>query len=103
MFGFRHSRARAFRDGSSVLGVSWKIEEEATITSDPNDVILFLGVPVICNGLQKAKHLNGKIGDVHRFDEDVERYEIHFEDASLKPCLVKPENVRILFDLPTKE
>eukprot|EP00578_Thalassiosira_sp_NH16_P020305 CAMPEP_0181089974 /NCGR_PEP_ID=MMETSP1071-20121207/7587_1 /TAXON_ID=35127 /ORGANISM="Thalassiosira sp., Strain NH16" /LENGTH=289 /DNA_ID=CAMNT_0023171955 /DNA_START=233 /DNA_END=1102 /DNA_ORIENTATION=- len=59
-----------------------------------------LGTPVICHGLKKAHHLNGKIGDLRQANKEAKRFEVHFEDPKLKPCLVKPENVRILFELP---
>ena len=52
-------------------------------------------------------HLNGKIGDVQPW-RDEERswvheekiYEVRFQDPDLEPCFVKPENIRILFELP---
>ena len=31
---------------------------------------------------------------------DTDRYEVHFEDKSLKPVAVKRENLRIVFELP---
>ncbi|KAL3786380.1 hypothetical protein ACHAW5_004777 [Stephanodiscus triporus] len=58
------------------------------------------GTPVICHGLINASHLNGKVGDVRAFHKNG-RLAVHFEDESQKPASVKPENLRIVFDLPT--
>lgn len=67
---------------------------------ETSDLLLICGTPVICQGLQNATHLNGKLGDVRSFNEKKNRYVIHFEDESLKPALVKRGNVRIVFELP---
>lgn len=72
---------------------------EGTFEVERADVIISKGTPVVCTGLQKAKHLNGKIGDRRDFDEETGRYTIHFEDEAMKPVKVKPENLRIVFDL----
>lgn len=72
---------------------------ERTFEVSRADVITSRGTPVVCTGLQKATHLNGKIGDRRDFDEDTGRYTIHFEDEKVKPVKVKPENLRIVFDL----
>ena len=55
---------------------------------------------MVCHGLKNAAHLNGKIGDARDYDDDTGRYEIHFEDKSLKPAAVKRGNLRIVFELP---
>jgi len=60
-------------------------------------------MPIICQGLQKAAHLNGKLADIRSYDTDKDRYTIYFEDTSLKPVAVKRKNVRIVFDLPEIE
>ena len=65
-----------------------------------NDIILIQGSPVICRGLKKAAHLNGKVGDTRSFDNKTGCYEVRFEDKGLKPALDKPENLLIAFDLP---
>jgi len=70
-----------------------------TLTVESDDIIYTIGVPVTCHGLVKASHLNGKEGEVRSFDEEKQRHEILFEDESLKPCLVKPTNLRISFDV----
>ena len=84
---------------------AWQISDRKKaegIIVDANDVSLYLGTPVVCHGLKNASHLNGKIGDVRERQNKSGRYLVHFEDSSLKPCLVKHVNVRILFDLPEK-
>ena len=58
------------------------------------------GTPVVCHGLKNAAHLNGKIGDTRGYNAHTGRYEIHFEDKSLKPVAVKRENLRIVVELP---
>ena len=77
-----------------------KDDEGTTVSARANDLTLAPGTPVICHGLVNASHLNGKIGDARTFDCNTKRYEVHFEDASLKPCSVKAINLRILFELP---
>ena len=57
------------------------------------------GIPVVCHGLMNASHLNGKMGDVRSLDKKSGRYEIHFDEKSLKPCLIKGENVDIILDV----
>ena len=72
-------------------------------TVDCSSLLFVLGTPVICQGLQKSAHFNGKLADARSFDKDKERYTIHFEDTSLKPVAAKKENVRIAFDLSDVE
>mmetsp|Transcript_11668 Transcript_11668/g.18961 ORF Transcript_11668/g.18961 Transcript_11668/m.18961 type:complete len:93 (+) Transcript_11668:182-460(+) len=59
-----------------------------------------LGTPVVCHGLESAPHVDGEIGDLQLLDEKTCRYEVHFEDNDVKPCLVMHDSVRILFQLP---
>jgi hypothetical protein len=81
-----------------------KIEEEEEYTVDSIGVIPFVGTPVICHSLQKAAHLNGKIGEVRKgCDKDVDRCVVHFEDEGLKPASVKANNLRVVFDLPNSD
>ena len=77
--------------------------EGSAYTVDSSSLLLTNGTPIICRGLKKAAHLNGKLADVRSFDKDKERYTVYFEDTSLKPVAVKKENVRIAFDLPEVE
>ena len=74
-------------------------DTKQTLTVDSSDIIYTIGVPVTIYGLVKASHLNGKEGEVRSFDEEKQRHEVLFEDESLKPCLVKPTNLRISFDV----
>jgi hypothetical protein len=69
---------------------------------DSNVVISPEGTPVICHGLKNAAYLNGKIGETRGYDNDAidTRYRVFFDDESIAPKSVKPENLRILFELP---
>ena len=81
------------------------VDDEKTF-SVPTALICFpLGTPVMLHGLKKAAHLNGEIGDVREFCQSTDRCVVHLEDKGLKPVKVKPENLRIVFDLvdPKKE
>ncbi len=81
-------------------------EEDERIFHVTSDLIVHIGgCPVICHGLTSASHLNGKLGEVRaiRNDRNGIRLAVHFETKSLKPSLVKPENLRIAFDLPNEE
>eukprot|EP00571_Detonula_confervacea_P002527 CAMPEP_0172319320 /NCGR_PEP_ID=MMETSP1058-20130122/37344_1 /TAXON_ID=83371 /ORGANISM="Detonula confervacea, Strain CCMP 353" /LENGTH=454 /DNA_ID=CAMNT_0013034333 /DNA_START=28 /DNA_END=1393 /DNA_ORIENTATION=+ len=84
------------------IATSRDVDKEKTFIVGTDDLILTPGTPVLCHGLKNASHLNGKIGDARMFDPLKERYPVHFEDANLKPCLIKLENIRIIFDLPEK-
>lgn len=42
---------------------------------------------------------HGKLGDVGELEEHGQ-FKFHFDDTSQKPALVKPENLRIAFELP---
>ncbi len=70
--------------------------------------------PIICHGLVRASHLNGKLGFVRNLRRnktvigaaavaDYVLFEVNFDNRSLKPKLVKPENVRIAFELPSED
>jgi hypothetical protein len=50
--------------------------------------------------LTNAAYLNGEIGDIRSYDEKTGRYAVHFDDKTIPPKKVKPESVRILFDIP---
>ena len=82
--------------GNKVLPQS----DRKTFTVASNDVHFLKGTPVVCHGLKNAAHLNGKIGETTGYKADTDRYEVHFEDKSLKPVAVKRENLRIVFELP---
>ena len=77
------------------------LEEEAVLTVPVDDYFtLAPGTPVICHGLINAAHLNGKIGEAASLDHKTDRYVVRFQDKSQKSALVKPGNLRIVFDLP---
>ena len=58
---------------------------------------------MICNGLVSASHLNGELGEVRNIQEKNEhgiRCAVYFEKKGVTSALVKPENLRIAFELP---
>jgi hypothetical protein len=64
------------------------------------------GCPVICHGLVIAPRLNGELGEVRNVKQDgtgIIRFGVVFEKKGTKSALVKPENLRIAFDLPRSE
>ena len=63
----------------------------------PSQIILPIKTWVVCAGLKKARHLNGKRGMITWYSGDSGRYTVSFPDGNLaKDCLVKRENVRML-------
>ena len=74
--------------------------EEEPLTVATEDLIIIAGTPIVCHGLGISSHLNGKIGDLRSWDEATDCHEVHFEDEHLEPRSVKPENIRIIFELP---
>jgi len=68
-------------------------------------VVAAKGCPVMCHGLMGASHLNGELGEVRAYHNNITgfRLGVHFEKTHLKPAWVKPENLRISFELPSKE
>jgi hypothetical protein len=67
-----------------------KIDEEREFHYTCDLIYPMRGCPVICHG---------KVGEVGELKEDCQ-FEVHFEDASQKPASAKPENLRIVFELP---
>ena len=61
------------------------------------DVILARWAMVQCVDLANAKHLNGKRGWVHGFDDATEPHRVNFEDKSIEPRLVRGANLRLVF------
>lgn len=61
---------------------------------------------VICHGLVSAPHLNGELGEVRNVKQGESgtgiQLAVHFEKKSVMSALVKPENVRIVFELPNE-
>jgi len=80
---------------------------EFTITMDEfiDKFNLCEGTPVMCIGLKSSKgaQLNGKIGDIRDYNEESQRYAIHFQDKALKPASVKMNNLQVVFDLTSIE
>ena len=79
--------------------------DERTYHIANSQVIPKKGCTVICNGLANASHLNGELGEV-RYVKQIEtgiRLVVHFEKKSLKSAFVKPENLRIAFELPSEK
>jgi hypothetical protein len=97
------------------IGIPRQLEKEEEYTMDSIDIIPSVGTPVVCHSLQKAAHLNGKIGEVRKFDtkekedgrkyfdKDVDRCVVYFEDEGLKPVSVKATNLRVVFNLPNSD
>ena len=70
------------------------------IGAPTNEICFEVGNIVVCVKLDKAVHLNGKIGEIISLDNDnnTGRYGVRFEDAQMKPVSVKKENLRIAVD-----
>jgi hypothetical protein len=68
-----------------------------------NLIVPIKSMPVICRGLVNAR-LNGEFGEVRDIKQgSTTRLEVHFEKKGEKSALVKPENLRIAFDLPSED
>jgi hypothetical protein len=63
------------------------------------------GCPVICHGLVRESHLNGELGEVRDFEDNEVglRLLVYFEKKGVKPSLVEPKNLRIVFELPDEK
>jgi len=81
-------------------------EDDERIFYVANNLVIPAKVcPVICHGLVSASHLNGELGVVRAVSNNITgfRLGVHFEKTHLKSAWVKPENLRISFELPSKE
>ncbi len=80
-------------------------DDERTFHVANNLIIPAKGCPVICHGLVSASHLNGELGEVRALSNNITgfRLGVHLEKTNLKPALVKPENLRISFELSIEE
>jgi hypothetical protein len=78
------------------------LEDERVYHVDSHLVIPNNGCPVLCHGLVSASHLNGELGEVRNWKntETGIRFAVYFEKKGAKSALVKPENLRIAFELP---
>lgn len=72
-----------------------------------NLVIPTKGCPAICHGLVSASHLNGELGVVRSIKENANgmRLAVHFDQTNegLRSALVKPENLSVAFELPSRK
>ena len=84
------------------LTLNRHVETEEQMAVSSSTIVPNYGCIVACYGLKNAPHLNGKIGDIRSAPKQCgdSRFAVHFEDKTLKPALVKPQNLRIVFDLP---
>ena len=83
-----------------------KVDDERTHRVESNLIVPGYGCAVICHGLVSASHLNGELGEVKDFKQDESgiRLEVHFEKKKgVKSALVKPENLCIVFELPSND
>ena len=80
-------------------------EDERILHVANNLVIPDKGCPVICHGLVRPSHLNGELGEVRAFHNNMTGFRlwIYFEKTNLKPAWVKQDNLKISFDLPSVE
>ena len=63
----------------------------------PSDIVLGENTPVVCVGLFKSHHLNGKAATVEGYDKEKGRHVIAFEDDELGQAKVKGTNLRAVF------
>jgi hypothetical protein len=79
-----------------------QVDDEMVQRIANNLMIPKLGCAVICHGLVSASHLNGELGEVRDMKRSGTgiRLALHFEKKGVKSALVKPENLRIAFELP---
>ena len=75
---------------------------ENTRTVESNQLIITPGTPVVCHGLVKANHLNGKLGEIRKLDFKTKRCEVHFEEKGQKPYLVRMGNLHVVLDVTDK-
>ena len=79
-------------------------EDERIFHVANNLVVAAKGCPVMCHGLVGASRLNGELGEVRAHHNNITgfRLGVHFEKTNLKPAWVKPEDLRISFELPVE-
>ena len=82
-----------------------QVDEEREHSVESHLIHPVVGCAVICHGLVSASHLNGELGEVRDAKLNANatgiRLGMNFEKKSLKSALVKPENLRIAFELPS--
>ena len=69
-----------------------------------NVVVPEVGCPVICHGLVSATYLNGELGEVISYQNNITGFclGVCFENKDFLSKRVKLENVQIAIDLPGK-
>jgi len=108
--GRMYFEALRYEDDGEICVVTGPVIEPVRIKDEeimrvPSCLIVpKLGCVVVCTGLDSSPHLNGKLGDVRdgKVVGDVFLLDVHFEDAKLKSAWVKSEDLRIVFELPSK-
>ena len=83
-----------------------QVDEEREHSVQSNLILPEKGCAVICRGLVSASHLNGRLGEVRNVKQEetgATRLGVFFEKKGVKSALVKPENVQIVFELPSEE
>ena len=83
-----------------------RINDERIHHVNSNLIVPMKSMPVICRGLVSASHLNGEFGEVRDIKQNstgTPRLEVHFEKKGEKSALVRPENLRIAFELPSND
>jgi len=83
-----------------------QVDEERIYIVEWDLVVPAIGCVVICHGLKSVLHLNGELGEVRHLKQDENgagiRLAVDFEKKGKMSALVKPENLRIAFELPSK-
>ena len=82
-----------------------RVDDERLYRVESHLIHPVVGCPVMCHCLGIASHLNGELGEVRNVEENetgTTRLAVHFEMKGVKSALVKPENLRIAFELPSK-
>ena len=103
---FRKESFQALRyenDGENLVVQGPLLPKDLGAESPPQlatDFYYTYGTPVIVNGGGKMENINGKIGEIRDWEPKTNKYEIHFEDRTLNPCLVSAKHIRILFEVP---
>ena len=86
--------------------ISRQVKEETILHVASNLIIPDNGCPVIFHGLIGSSNLNGKLGGIRGYTNiyelDTFQVVVQIENEVVKSASVKPKNLRIAFDLPSK-
>ena len=84
-----------------------QVKEETILHVASNLIIPDNGCPVIFHGLISSSHLNGKLGGIRGYTNinelDTFQVVVQIENKVVKSASEKPKNLRIAFDLPSKD